>query len=84
MKKFSTTVTDEIPPFGRNDSPVSDLRDEEAAASPPLPHKGDPVISKKETVIGSVARNPCSYQQFYRKGASNNRPQKAHALSGLN
>ncbi|GAB6012387.1 hypothetical protein [Viscerimonas tarda] len=45
MKNFRTTVTDEIPPFGRNDSPVSGLRDEEAAASPPLPHllspKGD-------------------------------------------
>ncbi|GAB6013198.1 hypothetical protein [Viscerimonas tarda] len=43
--QVSTTVTDGIPPFGRNDSPVSGLRDEEVAAKPPLPHplsqKGD-------------------------------------------
>ncbi|GAB6011704.1 hypothetical protein [Viscerimonas tarda] len=52
MKIFSTTVTDEIPPFGRNDSPVSGLRDEEAAASPPLPHplsqKGDCHFERSE------------------------------------
>ncbi|GAB6012827.1 hypothetical protein [Viscerimonas tarda] len=36
MKNFRTTITNEIPPFGRNGSPVSGLRDEEAAAKPPL------------------------------------------------
>ncbi|GAB6011066.1 hypothetical protein [Viscerimonas tarda] len=54
MKNFRTTVTDEIPPFGRNDSPVSGLRDEEVAASPPLPH---PPLPKKETVIPTKGRN---------------------------
>ncbi|GAB6011120.1 hypothetical protein [Viscerimonas tarda] len=52
MKNFSTTVTDKIPPFGRNDSPVSGLRDEEAAASPPLPtplsQKGDSHSDQRE------------------------------------
>ncbi|GAB6011784.1 hypothetical protein [Viscerimonas tarda] len=52
MKKFRTTITDEIPPFGRNDSPVSGLRDEEAAAKPPLPHplsqKGDGHSDQRE------------------------------------
>ncbi|GAB6013059.1 hypothetical protein [Viscerimonas tarda] len=38
MKFFSTTVTNEIPPFGRNDSPIGGLRDEEVAAKPPPPH----------------------------------------------
>ncbi|GAB6011444.1 hypothetical protein [Viscerimonas tarda] len=36
MKNFTSAITDEIPPFGWNDSPVSGLRDEEAAAKPPL------------------------------------------------
>ncbi|GAB6012614.1 hypothetical protein [Viscerimonas tarda] len=38
MKKFRTTITNEIPPFGRNESPIGGLRDGEAAAKPPLPH----------------------------------------------
>ncbi|GAB6012683.1 hypothetical protein [Viscerimonas tarda] len=52
MKNFRTTVTGEIPPFGRNDSPVSGLRDGEAAALPPLPHplsqKGDRHSDQRE------------------------------------
>ncbi|GAB6012845.1 hypothetical protein [Viscerimonas tarda] len=52
MKKFGATVTNEIPPFGRNESPVSGLRDEEAAAKPPLPHplsqKGDRHSDQRE------------------------------------
>ncbi|GAB6011252.1 hypothetical protein [Viscerimonas tarda] len=52
MKIFSTTVTNEIPPFGRNDSPVRGLRDEEVAAKPPLPHplsqKGDSHSDQRE------------------------------------
>ncbi|GAB6011770.1 hypothetical protein [Viscerimonas tarda] len=52
MKNFSATVTNEIPPFGRNDSPVSGLKDEEVAASPPLPHplsqKGDSHSDQRE------------------------------------
>ncbi|GAB6012419.1 hypothetical protein [Viscerimonas tarda] len=52
MKIFRTTVMDEIPPFGRNDSPVSALRDEEVAAKPPLPHplsqKGDRHSDQRE------------------------------------
>ncbi|GAB6012306.1 hypothetical protein [Viscerimonas tarda] len=52
MKNFTSTITDEIPPFGWNDSPVSGLRDEEAAASPPLPHplsqKGDSHSDQRE------------------------------------
>ncbi|GAB6012569.1 hypothetical protein [Viscerimonas tarda] len=52
MKNFRPTITDEIPPFGRNDSPVGGLRDEEAAALPPLPHplsqKGDSHSDQRE------------------------------------
>ncbi|GAB6012032.1 hypothetical protein [Viscerimonas tarda] len=44
LLNFRTIVTDEIPPFSRNDSPIGGLRDEEAAAKPPLPHP----LSKKE------------------------------------
>ncbi|GAB6012261.1 hypothetical protein [Viscerimonas tarda] len=53
MKKFSTTVTNKIPPFGRNDSPIGGLRDGEVAASPPLPHP----LSQKEAVIPTKGRN---------------------------
>ncbi|GAB6012634.1 hypothetical protein [Viscerimonas tarda] len=49
---FDRTVFREELPFGRNDSPVSGLRDEEAAASPPLPHplsqKGDSHSDQRE------------------------------------
>ncbi|GAB6012967.1 hypothetical protein [Viscerimonas tarda] len=38
MKSFRTTVTDEIPPSGWNDSPIGGLGDEEVAAKPPLLH----------------------------------------------
>ncbi|GAB6010754.1 hypothetical protein [Viscerimonas tarda] len=52
MKNFTSAVADEIPPFGRNDSPVSALRDGEVAASPPLPHllspKGDRHSDQRE------------------------------------
>ncbi|GAB6011071.1 hypothetical protein [Viscerimonas tarda] len=52
MKNLSPTIMDEILPFGRNDSPVSGLRGEEAAASPPLPHlisqKGDRHSDQRE------------------------------------
>ncbi|GAB6011346.1 hypothetical protein [Viscerimonas tarda] len=52
MKKFTITVTDELPPFGRNDSPVSGLRDEKVAAKPPLSHplspKGDCHFERSE------------------------------------
>ncbi|GAB6012775.1 hypothetical protein [Viscerimonas tarda] len=52
MKRFRTTITDEIPPFGRNDSPIGDLRDDEVAASPPPHHplsqKGDSHSDQRE------------------------------------
>ncbi|GAB6010580.1 hypothetical protein [Viscerimonas tarda] len=37
IKNFSATIPNEIPPFGRNDSPIGGLKEEEVAASPPLP-----------------------------------------------
>ncbi|GAB6013242.1 hypothetical protein [Viscerimonas tarda] len=52
MKNVSATVTNEIPPFGRNDSPIGGLKDAEVAASPPLPHplsqKGDSHSDQRE------------------------------------
>ncbi|WP_459683492.1 hypothetical protein [Viscerimonas tarda] len=64
MKKFSTTITNEIPPFGRNDSPVSGLKDEEAAAKPPLPTLLFPKRRQSFRPKGGIS---CSCQQLYRK-----------------
>ncbi|WP_459683283.1 hypothetical protein [Viscerimonas tarda] len=69
MKNFSITVTNEIPPFGRNGSPVSGLRDEETAASPPLPH---PLSPKRRPSFRPKGGISCSYQQLYRKAFSLN------------
>ncbi|GAB6010772.1 hypothetical protein [Viscerimonas tarda] len=67
MKKFRTTITDEIPPFGRNDSPVSGLRDEEVAASPPLPHplsqKGDRHSDQREESPAHISNFTERYKQ---------------------
>ncbi|GAB6012712.1 hypothetical protein [Viscerimonas tarda] len=52
MKIFRTTITDEIPPFGRNDSPVSGLRGVGSggfAATPySLSQKGDSHSDQRE------------------------------------
>ncbi|GAB6011062.1 hypothetical protein [Viscerimonas tarda] len=61
MKKFSTTVTNEIPPFGRNDSPVSGLRDEEVAAKPPLPH---PLSKKRDSHSDQREESPAHISNF--------------------
>ncbi|GAB6012416.1 hypothetical protein [Viscerimonas tarda] len=61
MKNFRTTVTNEIPPFGRNDSPIGGLKDEEAAASPPLPH---PLYSKGDSYSDQREESPAHISNF--------------------
>ncbi|GAB6011224.1 hypothetical protein [Viscerimonas tarda] len=61
MKKIRTTITDEIPPFGRNDLPVGGLRDEEAAAKPPLPH---PLSPKRDGHFERSEKSPAHISNF--------------------
>ncbi|GAB6012561.1 hypothetical protein [Viscerimonas tarda] len=67
MKIFSPAITDEIPPFGRNDSPIGGLRDEEAAAKPPLPHplsqKGDRHFDQREESPAHISNFTERYKQ---------------------
>ncbi|GAB6012088.1 hypothetical protein [Viscerimonas tarda] len=52
LKNVSATVTDEIPPFGRNDLPVGGLRGEETV----IPTKGRNLLLISATLLKGISR----------------------------